>query len=74
MNEERRLGIVKHFRMDGRNYGFIAPRSGGRDIFFHISKWCETEAPSEGDHVSYVVALDQRSGKSNAVEVRRERD
>jgi cold shock CspA family protein len=53
--------------------GLSPPRSGGRDIFFHISKWNERRDPAEGDHVSYVPALDQRSGRLNATDVKLER-
>jgi CspA family cold shock protein len=60
-------GTVKFFNAD-RGFGFIAPSSGGPDIFVHISA-VERSGMStirEGQKLSYEVETDRRSGKAAA--------
>jgi cold shock CspA family protein len=76
MNEQRGLGIVKHFKEQG-GYGFIVPRTprdDGKDLFFHVSAWTEKRRdPREGDAVSFVVKT-ERDGRTRAGDVRIERE
>ncbi len=60
-------GIVKWFNAQ-KGFGFIQPESGGADVFVHISavERAGLFGLSEGQKVSYELAVDSRSGKSSA--------
>ena len=62
-------GIVKRFFED-RGFGFITPDGNSSDIFFHAKAMPGVE-PQDGMRVSFEVAPDSKSGKSQAVNVRR---
>ena len=59
-------GTVKWFNT-GRGYGFIAPNSGGKDVFVHVSALGRSglTALSEGQHV-LVDVIDGRKGPEAA--------
>ena len=61
-------GTVKWFNQT-KGYGFIAPNDGGNDVFVHISA-VETsglQSLNEGDSVGYDLHVDDKRGKSSAV-------
>lgn len=50
-------GVVKFFNA-GRGYGFIAPESGGKDIFLHVTslKQSNVVGPlNEGDKLQFEI-------------------
>ncbi len=64
-------GKVKWFNGQ-KGFGFIAPESGGNDVFVHISavERAGLTGLAEGQKVSYELAVDRRSGKSSADQLR----
>ena len=64
-------GVIKKWFGD-RGFGFIKPDGGGADIFVHVRAFPPgTPEPAEEDRVSFDVANDSRSGKNQAVNVRK---
>ena len=63
-------GTLKFFN-SAKGFGFIAPDSGGADIFVHVSalERSGVDHLNEGDQISFEVEQDHRSGKLNAVDV-----
>ena len=61
-------GTVKFFNTT-RGFGFIAPEESGKDVFVHISavERAGMTTLSEGQLVSYEIEVDERRGKSSAV-------
>ncbi|MBV1706784.1 MAG: cold-shock protein [Hyphomicrobiales bacterium] len=60
-------GTVKWFNAE-KGYGFIAPDSGEKDAFVHISA-VERSGLSqlrEGDKISFELVADRKSGKVSA--------
>ena len=64
-------GTVKWFN-EQKGYGFIAPESGGGDVFVHISAVQQAGLASlkENQRVSYELEKDKRSGKMSAVQIK----
>ena len=64
------IGTVKFFNSQ-RGFGFIEPDDGGKDVFVHVSAVEKAGMPplEEGQKISYEVQADERSGKSNAVDL-----
>jgi CspA family cold shock protein len=62
-------GTVIKYNAD-RGFGFITPDNGGRDVFAHVSNLDGMEALDQGQRVEFETAIDQRRGKSQAVNVR----
>jgi CspA family cold shock protein len=60
-------GTVKWFNSQ-KGFGFIAPDSGGQDVFVHISavERAGMHSLNEGQKVSFDVVADRRTGKSAA--------
>ena len=60
-------GIVKWFNAQ-KGFGFIAPDSGGPDVFVHISavERAGLRGLNEGQKISFEVVADRKSGKSSA--------
>ena len=60
-------GTVKWFN-DTKGFGFIAPDTGGQDVFVHISAVERAGMRSlvEGQKVSFEITQDRRTGKSAA--------
>ena len=58
-------GTVKFFNTT-KGFGFIAPESGGDDVFVHVSALQRSglHAINEGDKVQFTTAVDKRSGKT----------
>ena len=58
-------GTVKWFN-SMKGYGFIAPQSGGKDVFVHISavERAGLSTLNEGQHVEYEIVSDR--GKESA--------
>lgn len=58
-------GTVKFYN-DQKGYGFIAPDSGGKDVFVHATalERAGMRALNEGDKVAFTTEIDQRSGKT----------
>jgi CspA family cold shock protein len=63
-------GTVKWFN-PGKGYGFIAPETGGDDIFVHISavQRAGLRKLNEGERIRFV--LQQREGRVAAIELQR---
>ncbi|WOH52169.1 MULTISPECIES: cold-shock protein [unclassified Bradyrhizobium] len=61
-------GKVKLFK-DDKGFGFIAPDTGGEDLFFHVSSLLPGVTPKQGDRVSYEIGVDRRTGRSRAEKV-----
>lgn len=64
-------GTVKWFNVT-KGYGFIEPQAGGRDVFVHASAVEQAGLGNlhEGQHLSYEVERDTRSGKESAGQLR----
>ncbi len=62
-------GTVKWFNPT-KGYGFIAPESGGPDVFVHISalERAGVSTLNDGQRVSY--ELEENRGKSSAVNLK----
>ncbi len=60
-------GTVKWFNT-AKGFGFIAPDSGGKDAFVHISavERAGIDRLIEGQKVEYEVVTDRRTGKTSA--------
>jgi CspA family cold shock protein len=56
-----------------RGFGFIKPDAGGDDVFVHVSEFerAGLDTPSEGDAVGYEVKISDRTGKPQAIRLRR---
>lgn len=63
-------GTVKFFNA-AKGYGFIAPETGGGDVFVHVSAVERAGLPSlnDGDEVEFELEQDRRSGKMSAVDL-----
>lgn len=61
-------GTVKFFDAV-KGFGFIAPDSGGADVFLHISslKSAGLELANEGDVIAFEMEQDRRTGRGYAV-------
>jgi cold shock protein len=64
-------GKVKWFNGQ-KGFGFIEPEDGGKDVFVHISavERAGLTGLAEGQTVAYELAVDRRSGKSSADQLR----
>ncbi len=60
-------GTVKFFNTQ-KGYGYIEPEDGGKDIFVHISavERAGLRELQEGQRVSFEIAMDRKTGKSAA--------
>ncbi len=66
-------GSVKWFNPT-KGFGFIQPEEGGNDVFVHISavERAGMATLEEGQKISYEVEVDERRGKSSAVNLKAE--
>ena len=57
---------------DEKGFGFIAPDTGGQDMFVHISavQQAGLSGLKEGQKVSYDEQRDPKRGKSNATNIK----
>ena len=64
-------GTVKFFNTS-MGFGFIQPDDGSSDVFVHVSALERSGVYefNEGDHVTFEVEEDRRSGKLAAVDLR----
>lgn len=60
-------GTVKWFNSQ-KGFGFIAPESGGTDVFVHISavERAGLNGLQDGQKVSYELVNDRRTGRQSA--------
>jgi len=65
---EKQTGTVKWFNQT-KGYGFIAPQSGGQDVFVHVSALTEAglQTLEEGQQVEYVIVSNR--GRDAAGEI-----
>jgi CspA family cold shock protein len=65
-------GVVKFFNVQ-KGFGFIAPESGGKDVFVHISavERAGLRGLADGQKVSFDLEKDQR-GRESATNLRTE--
>lgn len=66
---ERHYGHVKWFDPK-KGFGFIVPKAGDRDIFFHsteLKKSGWADEPDEGEPVSYLLAVAPKGFKAVAI-------
>jgi CspA family cold shock protein len=63
-------GKVKFFNA-AKGFGFIAPDTGGADVFVHVSavERAGLDGLNEGDEVEFEVEQDRRSGKPSAADL-----
>ncbi|MET0547480.1 MAG: cold-shock protein [Caulobacterales bacterium] len=64
-------GTVKWFNAT-KGYGFIAPETGGADVFVHVSavERAGLQSLREGQKVSFELQTDPRKGKASAVDLK----
>jgi CspA family cold shock protein len=64
------IGTVKWFNVQ-KGFGFIAPESGGKDVFLHISavERAGIGNPQEGQRLSFDLESD-RQGRASATNIR----
>jgi len=64
-----KVGTVKWFN-SAKKYGFIAPESGERDVFVHISaiQAADLNSLDEGQKVAF--DLEERGGKISAINLK----
>jgi CspA family cold shock protein len=69
MNEPQTGAIMTYFGEKG--FGFLRPDSGGKDIFFHVSRLQEGDATElvPGKRIAYDLGMD-RNGKIAASSIR----
>ena len=61
-------GIIKKWSAD-RGFGFIAPDTGGPDVFFHVTALREGDEIAEGAAVVFETEVDKKTGKTRAASV-----
>lgn len=61
-------GSIKWFN-EGKSFGFIVPKSGGDDLFFHFSECLKGVVPAEGDQVEYALKQD-KVGKTVGAQIK----
>ena len=64
----KNFGTIKWFNA-GKSFGFIVPKNGGEDLFFHFSECLKGVVPSEGDEVEYATKED-KNGKTVGASVK----
>ena len=64
-------GTVNWFNAQ-KGYGFIQAEGGGKDVFVHISavERAGLRELREGQHVSFEIVVDRKTGKSAAENLR----
>lgn len=62
-------GTVKWFNTD-KGYGFIAPETGGGDVFVHITAVERSGLRGLKDNQKVSYELENRNGKTSAVDLR----
>ena len=65
------VGTVKWFNTT-KGFGFIQPKSGGADVFVHISAVQRSGLTglNEGQKISFELQQDPKRGKSSAVNLK----
>jgi cold shock protein len=61
-------GTVKFYSIE-KQFGFLRPDDGGKDVFFHISACAEDDPIPVGTAVTFEVGNDTKSGKVKATTV-----
>jgi cold shock protein len=65
-------GTVKWYN-DTKDYGFIQPDNGGKDVFVHATalEQAGMRGLAEGQKISYEVESDRRTGKESATNLQK---
>jgi cold shock protein len=68
----KHFGTVAWFGGNGKNYGFIEPDDGSKEIFVHISAAgaAGLRGLNAGDRLTYTVEVDERSKRPCATNLR----
>eukprot|EP00746_Dinoflagellata_sp_MGD_P165990 gnl/MRDRNA2_/MRDRNA2_95596_c0_seq1.p1 gnl/MRDRNA2_/MRDRNA2_95596_c0~~gnl/MRDRNA2_/MRDRNA2_95596_c0_seq1.p1 ORF type:complete len:321 (-),score=67.90 gnl/MRDRNA2_/MRDRNA2_95596_c0_seq1:248-1210(-) len=67
-HEMLEMGTVASWNLK-KGFGFIKPDIGGEDLFVHFTKLMGVERLMAGDTVAFTTELNEKSGKSEAVDV-----
>lgn len=64
-------GTVKWYN-ETKGYGFIAPDTGGKDVFVHATalERAGLRGLAEGQKIAYELEADRRSGKESAANLK----
>jgi len=65
---DRETGVVKFYN-ETKNFGFITPDQGGKDIFFHRTDLESGDAIDQGMRVEYEVGSGNKGPQAKAVRV-----
>jgi cold shock protein len=64
---DRERGVVKWYN-ETKNYGFITPDHGGKDLFFHRTDLeTEGQAIEQGERVEYEVGSGPKGPQAKAI-------
>ena len=65
------IGTVKWFDIK-KNFGFIQPQNGGRDVFVHTSALSKSglQELQEGQTVEFDTEINPKNNKQNAINIK----
>jgi CspA family cold shock protein len=66
--ETRYAGVIKRFSGE-RGYGFIKPKDGSEDLFFHKTAMLSDQLPRKGQEVSYFLQQNMKGRKAVSIKI-----